>query len=448
MPPTAPPAPPPRRAMRGALSTLNTDPCNSPRRQRAVDPRKRPNRAHTLTQPLGPPSVPGCWGRRMSKSRQREYFFHRALEEQIWDLRETDDACWFARATTAAANVPLPKHADAPLGEDRHWISDDGNALLVIDGVGGSTDRTLGVDAGVYAAGVRDLVQQIWAAAPHERPQQGGTTAPKPRRTPRLTDVIANAIDRLHGTAHDNPRAWGTAVLAGVSVNPTCWSAEIVHLGDSQVMMFREGNLRFHTKPCYMQARQQGQENGAGHDPGSDAAPVTWTTNMPVQVGTMHGVQKGNFRRDAQTVSMGPGEVRPGDVFVVGSDGLFDNLSAQDIGGILASTCGDGHIKRQLEDGTKRPFYYNRANRKTGFTWTEVSAGSGRGNDAGSSQAAAKMLVQAARRGKKADDITAAVLRVDRPPPLSRDALKAGADARWPRASRRKDTTAVSKSKN
>ena len=58
------------------------------------------------------------------------------------------------------------------------------------------------------------------------------------------------------------------------------------------------------------------------------------------------------------------------------------------------------------------------------------------------------MLVQAARRGKKADDITAAVLRVDRPPPLSRDALKAGADARWPRASRRKDTTAVSKSKN
>eukprot|EP00936_MAST-01D_sp_MAST-1D-sp1_P000760 g760.t1 len=374
----------------------------------------------------------------MSRSRQREYFFHRALEQEVWDVRETDDPCWFARATAAAANIPLPKHADAPLGEDRHWISDDANALLVIDGVGGSTNRSLGVDAGVYAAGVRDVVQQMWTAALHQQ-AQSETTAPKLRRTPRLTDMIAMAVDRLHSTSRDNPRAWGTAVMAGVSVNPTCWSAELVYLGDSQIMMFREGKLRFHTKPCYMLARQQGQEDRTQHGCVSDTEPVTVSTNMPMQVGTMHGVQKGNFRRDAKTVNMRPGEVRPGDVFVVGSDGLFDNLSAENIGHILTSTCGDGHIKRQLEDGTKRAFYYNRANRKTGFTWTEVSAGAGRGNNADLSQAAATALVQAAQRGKKADDITAAVLRVDRPSPLNRDALKAGADARWPRASRRID---------
>ena len=180
-----------------------------------------------------------------------------------------------------------------------------------------------------------------------------------------------------------------------------------------------------------MLARRQGQEDRTQHGSVSDTEPVTVSTNMPMQVGTMYGVQKGNFRRDAKTVNMRPGEVRPGDVFVVGSDGLFDNLSAENIGHILTSTCGDGHIKRQLEDGTKRAFYYNRANRKTGLRGPKCRlALAGAITQICRRQQPRATLVQAAQRGKRRT--ISAVLRVDRPSPLNRDALKAGADARWP----------------
>ena len=64
-----------------------------------------------------------------------------------------------------------------------------------------------------YIQGVRDVVQQMWTAALHQQ-AQSETTAPKLRRTPRLTDMIAMAVDCLHSTSRDNPRAWGTAVMA------------------------------------------------------------------------------------------------------------------------------------------------------------------------------------------------------------------------------------------
>ena len=96
----------------------------------------------------------------------------------------------------------------------------------------------------------------------------------------------------------------------------------------------------------------------------------------------------------------------------MGSDGIFDNLSDAQIVAVLARMCGDEAIEERRDAQTRQFFFHNRATRRTGDTWSEVAP---RGHEA-----AAQALVDAARRGAKKDDITAAVLRVDRAPPARR----------------------------
>jgi protein phosphatase PTC7 len=166
--------------------------------------------------------------------------------------------------------IPHPAKADRG-GEDAYFVCPRGLCMGVADGVGGWAE--VGVDPGLYS---RELMAHAAAASVSMQP---GPLAPQHLLEAAYLSTLA--------------RGSSTACIL-------CLEDEQLHasnLGDSGFMVVRDGRLLF------MSPQQQ-------HE-----------FNFPYQIGSPDSMS--DTPKVAQRFSVG---VRSGDIVVVATDGLFDNV--------------------------------------------------------------------------------------------------------------------------
>lgn len=176
----------------------------------------------------------------------------------------------------------IPKdNPSKPLGEDAHFVFSGKQVAGVADGVGGWASK--GIDAGEYA---RDLMRNCIASV------AGADGVVKPKRV--MTE------------AHSRTTSAGSSTACLISFDGQYLRA--ANLGDSGFMVFRGGKLFF---------RSTAQRRGF---------------NCPYQMGTGERCDKPETAAWSGKIQMAAG-----DIIVVGTDGLLDNVFAKEIVEVLAA---------------------------------------------------------------------------------------------------------------
>ncbi|WCJ34517.1 hypothetical protein M5689_015825 [Euphorbia peplus] len=166
-----------------------------------------------------------------------------------------------------------------PLGEDAYFICEARNAIGVADGVGGWALE--GVDAGKYA---RDLMENSEAAL---LGQKKGAISP----------------ERVMQLAYRKTRTKGSSTACIIALSEKNL-LRYANLGDSGFILFRRGEFVYQSPVQHHRF------------------------NMPYQLGS--GSNDNPNMAYGQEV-----KVEDGDIIVVGTDGLFDNVYCRDIEMIL-----------------------------------------------------------------------------------------------------------------
>ncbi|KAA8545648.1 hypothetical protein F0562_020901 [Nyssa sinensis] len=173
------------------------------------------------------------------------------------------------------------------LGDDAHFICEEKQTIGVADGVGGWAKK--GVDAGEYA---RELMTNAVIAIGNEPGDHGVD----PKRV--LTE------------AYYNTDAIGSSTACIITLNGHC--LHIANVGDSGFLLLREG------AEIYRSPVQQHY------------------FNCPYQLG------KSNISDHPNLAQVFKVAVRPGDVIVVGTDGLFDNMFDHQIEDVVKMGIDEG----------------------------------------------------------------------------------------------------------
>lgn len=209
-------------------------------------------------------------------------------------------------------------------GEDAAFVSKDGRVMGVFDGVGAWSD--MGVDPGQYA---RSLAKECDAAYekqnihdPQKIMEQGWLNS---------SHIVGSSTACC--VALDVNAATGATVLKGAN------------LGDSGFLVVREGQL------LHAQSEQQ------------------HSFNFPYQLGT----GSTDDPDDADCVEL---DVRVGDVVVVATDGVLDNLFPEEIVGIVREGVRLGKTEKQLAERIAQlAVARSKSNDRTPFSEGAVRAG-------------------------------------------------------------------------
>lgn len=171
-----------------------------------------------------------------------------------------------------AFQIPHPQKQDKG-GEDAYFISSDGKGLGVADGVGGWV--TYGVDPALYSRHLMEEAKRAYDEYHLRHPQA-------------VLEFAYNHMNDIQGST-----TACAAVLQGNLIT-------ISNLGDSGCLIVRKGKVLFRTK------EQQ------------------HIFNFPVQLGTGHSTTP----KDADNTTL---QVEEGDLILLATDGLFDNLYDHEI---------------------------------------------------------------------------------------------------------------------
>jgi protein phosphatase PTC7 len=180
------------------------------------------------------------------------------------------------RFYAASSNIPHPGKNNN--GEDACYISECGSSIGVSDGVGGWVE--IGVDSGVYA---RELCTSAARTVANT-----GETCPQ----------------AIMQTAYDESSALGTATFCCLTIDGNRLRA--ANLGDSKFVLLRP--LPGKKKLQFIQS----------------SSDQSHFFNCPRQLGTDSLDMPSHADRYESIVE-------PGDIVVVGTDGLFDNLSVDEV---------------------------------------------------------------------------------------------------------------------
>ncbi|BFG31177.1 hypothetical protein CerSpe_174510 [Prunus speciosa] len=183
----------------------------------------------------------------------------------------------------------LPKeNREKPLGEDAHFICHDAQTIGVADGVGGWARK--GVDAGEYARGLMNHAKKTATDI-----TRSSAAAVDPRKV--LNEAYAN-----------NAGVQGSSTACILSLNKERGTLHAVNVGDSGFMVFRD-NM------CFFKSSTQQR-----------------SFNCPYQLGNCMG---GDCPKAAEEFEVE--ELRPGDIIVLGTDGLLDNIFASEIEEVIVA---------------------------------------------------------------------------------------------------------------
>jgi len=168
-------------------------------------------------------------------------------------------------------------------GEDRYYISKCGTCVAVFDGVGGWSKK--GVDASAYAEALSISTKEAFE---------------------KLS--LKNPVDILQHAWTSTGKITGTSTALCLVINGT--KLEAANLGDCQFMIIRK-------EKTVMQSEEMQVE-----------------FNMPYQIGTGSDMTP---QSHSKTYSI---QLEEGDLLVIGSDGLFDNMAAHSITSITVPSKG------------------------------------------------------------------------------------------------------------
>ncbi|KAB2628628.1 protein phosphatase 2C 55 [Pyrus ussuriensis x Pyrus communis] len=195
-------------------------------------------------------------------------------------------------------SVYLPK--DNKLGEDAHFICPEKQTIGVADGVGGWAKK--GIDAGQYA---RELMHNAFIAVhnPNNIDEQ--------KRKRKVADMIG-AVDprKVLQETYAKTKEKGSSTACILSLNKESGVLHAVNVGDSGFLLFRNN------KVVYQSPTQQRRFNcpyQLGNGISSDRPDSAWEEWI-------------------QTV--------PGDIIVLGTDGLLDNMFPSEIEQVLVQGGG------------------------------------------------------------------------------------------------------------
>jgi hypothetical protein len=136
------------------------------------------------------------------------------------------------RTDRGVSNIPYPKHPSLPKGEDRvGLISTEDESMqggIVVDGVGGSSNFALGVDSGTFA---EELI---------------GAMRSNFLRFRTIQESIKASKEQLHARSIK-----GTGTVAACCINTLTGIAEIMTIGDAQLVIIRKGQVVFRSIPHY-----------------------------------------------------------------------------------------------------------------------------------------------------------------------------------------------------
>ncbi|KAK1693728.1 hypothetical protein QYE76_010425 [Lolium multiflorum] len=224
-------------------------------------------------------------------------------EDVACSLRQLQSrARLIATPTTTAPRAPLrlissscyvPQH-----DEDSHFCHDVFGVVAVADGVGGC--RAQGVDAAAFSRGLMENAFSEVATS-----ELGKPVCPY--------EILERAYRR---TAASGTPAASTAVVVSLAGRVLRWA----YIGDSGFAVFRGGKMlrRFQ--------------------------PQQWYFNCPFQLCAGNGVTK------VGDAAVGEMAVEDGDVLVVASDGLFDNVSDSALESLVRSTMLLGFTPEEVQD--------------------------------------------------------------------------------------------------
>ncbi|XP_015061529.1 probable protein phosphatase 2C 55 [Solanum pennellii] len=244
-------------------------------------------------------------------------------KEQTADTVDSSEGKIHLKLNPGSFYLPHPAKAKTG-GEDAHFIHDPAQAIGVADGVGGWAD--LGIDAGEYA---RELMSNCMSVIQEE-----------PKDSVDLIRVLEKAYMRT--------KAKGSSTACIVALTDEGLYA--VNLGDSGFMLVRHGSAIF---------KSPVQQHGF---------------NFPYQ---LEGSTAGDSPSLAQAFKI---TVAPGDVLVVGTDGLFDNLYDADITEVVVHAVEAGlgpqmtakkiaALAQQRAMDTTKPSPFSDAAKEAGFEY-------------------------------------------------------------------------------
>jgi len=185
--------------------------------------------------------------------------------------------------------IPHPSKVDKG-GEDAYFISTDGKALGVADGVGGWSLH--GIDPAIYARSMMKDAKLAYEELGYKLPQE----------------MLTYAYERAKTIQ-------GSSTACVLSIDGSILRTN--NVGDSGFLIIRDEKIFFRFKE------------------------QLHSFNYPYQLGTASA----NVPSDASDVSF---ELKEGDIVVVGSDGLFDNLFDGEILDIVLTHQGSENVAEVL----------------------------------------------------------------------------------------------------
>ncbi|XP_062014638.1 probable protein phosphatase 2C 55 [Rosa rugosa] len=204
------------------------------------------------------------------------------------------------RLKMVSGSFYLPKENELrPQGEDAHFICAEENTIGVADGVGGWANK--GIDSGLYA---RELMMNSVMAVHNQHKTSSGVINPR--------KVLEEAFSNTKNIQ-------GSSTACIVTLNK-----DVLHyanVGDSGFMLFRNNKCLF---------RSSTQQH---------------RFNCPFQLGNAP-------RSDHPSSATGvPVRVIPGDVIVLGTDGLLDNMFGREIEQVLEDKTDEGDVDPEMLAG-------------------------------------------------------------------------------------------------
>mmetsp|Transcript_25662 Transcript_25662/g.31122 ORF Transcript_25662/g.31122 Transcript_25662/m.31122 type:complete len:428 (+) Transcript_25662:452-1735(+) len=204
----------------------------------------------------------------------------------------------------SSSSITIPRKGKRR-GEDAHFVADNVNTLGVADGVSEWAEE--GVDAGQYA---RDLMYHCKLGTGGIEEKELSTFAhrlgdPLPWLRNQVWDWIRSGehLMQVLSKAHDRVKVDGSCTACIVRVRNS--HLEAINLGDSGFLVVRNGEIVLRSSP---------QQH---------------SFNCPYQLASRAG---GDEPKHARLYSC---PVQPGDMLLVATDGVFDNIRAEELASIL-----------------------------------------------------------------------------------------------------------------
>lgn len=181
------------------------------------------------------------------------------------------------RLLTGAHMIPMIGKENKR-GEDRYYISKCGTCIAVFDGVGGWAKK--GVDTSAYSEALSTGAKEAFEKKSLKNP----------------VEILQHAWQSANGIT-------GTSTALAIVINGS--KLEAANLGDSQFTIIRNEKTLMQSEEMQIQF------------------------NMPYQIGTGSDMSP---KTHAKTYSL---QLEEGDLIVLGSDGLFDNMTAHAITALI-----------------------------------------------------------------------------------------------------------------